>query len=120
MDLTGVLTSFSDGSVYTVTRTAKRTIDANGRATAPSTSTLTVRDAVVTPLSGRDRQALPEGARGHETRLFLSPVALQTTTATTEADSIAIDGAAWLVITCEPWALGSYWRAVVQRVGVLG
>jgi hypothetical protein len=118
MDLTGPIVSFATGS-YVVTRTTLRTYS-GGLPTAAVTSTFTITDACVQPLTGRELKDLPEGLRGKEVRAVYSPTELKTVTDATEPDSISIDGAAWRVELCEPWGLGSYWRAVVQKKGTQG
>lgn len=116
MDLSSVIASFATGT-YTVTRRGTQSADTNGRVTSNSGSSLSI-SAVVTPVSGRDLQRLPEGFRTQELRSIFTTTELKTTDGSNEADVVSIDGALWQVQSVVPWSvLGNYWQAIAMRVG---
>jgi hypothetical protein len=117
MNLADVISSFDTGT-YTVTRTATRTYDANGRISSPSTTTFSA-EGCMQPLVGRELQRLPEGLRGKELKVFYTATALRTV-GTGEPDSVTISGSTWEVQTCEPWdELGGYFRVILSKDGDL-
>jgi hypothetical protein len=118
MDLSGVVLSLASGT-YTVTRrtVADPPYDADGIATAISTTTLSATGSIQ-PASGRDLKRLPEGRRTSESRVFFTPTELRSVASGQEADLISADGDTWEVSNIEPWpALGNYYRAIITKVG---
>ena len=113
-DLSDAVLMLASGT-YTVTRRGSTTL-VNGRRTAPSTSTLSVR-ALAYPMSGRDKLSLPEGLRTRETMAVVTVEELQTAEGSVEPDLISIDGDTFEVQKVERWdKLGKFWRSIVARV----
>lgn len=120
MDVQGLIESFLTGT-YTVTRVSGIAY-VNGRASAGSTSTLSI-DASVHPAAGNDLLRLPEGQRTIETRIVFTTTELKEGSegSTYKADKVSIDGALWEVQTVESWRPdpgtdAPYFRCIVQAV----
>jgi len=118
MDTAGVIASFLTGT-YTVTRTADDTMT-HGRATAGSSSTLTIK-ASVQPAKGDDLLLLAEGRRATETRVVYTTTELGVGIGPNKADRLSIDGVDWQVQHVESWrpdplTPAPYFRCLVQRV----
>lgn len=116
MALRGAIGSLSTG-VYTVTRTAPGTYDANGKFVAGATSTLAGVVATVQPVSGRQLRDVPEGQRGDELRVIYTETELWPRTPSQAGDRITLDGEAWVIVRAERWqGLGGvHWRAYAAR-----
>lgn len=116
MDLSGVLDDFSTGG-YVVARATTVSAGSDGRASAPSRSTITVRGVVI-PMNGNDLQRLPEGLRTKTVQWFYSTVELKAGTGGFEPDIVTIDGRDWQVQSAMPFStLGNYWQMAVMQVG---
>jgi hypothetical protein len=103
-------------SPYTVTRRAANGYGSDGRAIAPTTSTVTVQ-AVVEPLKGKDVARLPEGLRTRRSKVVFTPTQLYAQEGGQNPDRISIDGEAYEVQAVERWyELGGFYRAVVVGV----
>lgn len=102
---------------YTVTRYAAGTWT-SGVFTKGSGSTVSVAGAVQ-PVSGREFQALPEGRRANEVRVFFTATALLTEGAT-PADVVSIGGESWEVFHVETWTGRgvTHYRCLVSRLAV--
>lgn len=90
----------------TITRYTGGGADANGRATARSSTTSTVRGSVQ-PMTGQDLKRLPEGTTFSDTQ------AVFVTAAVEPGDEFTIDGQRYQVAFASPWmTAGNYTRAV--------
>lgn len=120
MDLSGLVTSFLTGT-YTVTRTARASLNRGKAASGGSASTLTVRGSV-SPATGKDLQRVPEGRRANAAMTLFTTTELTAggVSAAYEADRVAINGASWEVSHVETWADprsgGTIYRCVVTLV----
>lgn len=102
---------------YTVKRRGPTLFGSDGKADAPSVSTMTVK-AMVHPASGEDLLRLPEGRRADRVVAAFTVEALRTAGAGAEADLIVVDGQDFEVQHVESWdSLGAFWRSVAMRVG---
>lgn len=119
IDLSGLLGIFGTGAL-TVTRRGAATLSA-GFWTPGTTSTITLTDAVVHPLTGRQLEALPEGLRTREPLAVFSATALRTAAepAGVGADTFTWGGVTYEVQTVENWAAnGNFYRHVAVKVPV--
>lgn len=113
-DLSDAIELVSTGT-YVVTRRGASGYS-QGRATAPTTSTLRAKGSFQ-PMSGRELERLPEGMRSRELRVLYTATRLQGSGPGHEPDTLADGGETWEVQTVEPWvALGGYYRVVLAKV----
>ncbi len=90
-----------------------------GQYTPGATNDITGVVASVRALNGDELDELPEGMRSRRT------VAVHTETeirqndvgAGTPADQILWDGETWEVVSVEKHVYGSYWKAIIARIG---
>lgn len=114
MDLSSVVLDFADD--YVVTRRGPTMYGSDGKADAPSSTTLTVK-AVVHPANGRDLQRLPEGARADETIAVFTVAELKTAATANEPDLISVGGRSFEIVHVEPWdVLGNFFRCLAMRL----
>jgi hypothetical protein len=88
---------------YEVTRFAADSYDSDGVLVPGGTSTFTLTDASVQPMTGRDLKNLPEAQHGEETKVIYSDVELRPRTPSGRGDQIAIDGSTYEVIRSNKW-----------------
>ena len=120
MSLSGLIPALKTGTAYTVTRTVAGTMT-SGRYSGPGAASTFEIAASVQPLNGKDLKAVPEAERTSHLRKLYTETALQTRTATNEADSVLIDGESHKVISVEYHeGFGfKHYKTVVSRVGNL-
>ena len=94
-----LLRRFGTGD-YTVTRRASPVFDADGVASAGSSSSFKTGHACLQPASGRTLQVAPEGLHGQDLRDLWTTVELR---ATPVPDVVTIGGEAWAVFHVEAW-----------------
>lgn len=112
------LDTFKTGS-YVVTRRTASTYDANGDKVAGSTSTVTI-EAIVTPIGGRELEALAPAQVGKETRQIMTETELKTREPGFEPDQVAIAGEPWEVVAVQKWEVRGavHYRALASRLAV--
>ena len=89
----------------------------NGKYAAPTPTTLTLTDAVVTPFSGQ-LNALPEGVNTSDTKVIYTATQLLDAKDGRLPDSLSIDGEDYLVFRVDgPWVIPSstHYRAYAAR-----
>jgi hypothetical protein len=91
------MTVFFKNQTFSVSRTTGQTINATGFYTTGSTSTFNVSGSFQ-PISGKDRQMLPEGVKETATHWFYSETALLIDDVITHTD-----GSKYQVKTIEVW-----------------
>lgn len=120
MGLAGVIGVFTTGT-YAVTRTVAATYGTDGRLIAGSTSVINM-DASIQPMSGRELQALPEGAHGREVRKMFSKSELSTRTPGNDPDLVMYKSESWEVLSVSAWEAfglgsgGDHWEAIIARI----
>jgi hypothetical protein len=113
MSLDDVVSSLATGT-YTVSRRSAGTYDANGQYVDGSISTLTI-SASCQPLSGRELQRLPEGARNRESRVFYTRTELKSVDGVTGAppDVVEVPGVGFFEVhLVEDRSTSGFWRVV--------
>lgn len=90
-----------------------------GRFTAGSTSDTTGVVASVQPITGKELERLPEGIRSHRpAKLYTETQILQVDVgAGTPPDQIIWDSETWEVHNVELHTWGSYYKAIIIKVG---
>ena len=117
-DLSDVIALLSSGT-YTVTRTPASVYTA-GRLVPGVATTFTVLGSLQ-PLSGREVDRLPEGAREREGMALWTTTELRGKLQTSEPDTVTVDGEAYEVQNVQRWdTLGNYYRAVILRAASRG
>lgn len=102
MALVGVIDSFKTAAKYTVTRANGAGAYVNGLWVPGGTTTFDIV-ASIQPISGREKQQLPEGFHTKEIRVVYTTTALQTQNGDALPDTVSIDGESWSVIRFERW-----------------
>lgn len=116
-DMSDAVLTLSGGATFAVTRLGPAVV-VGGRLEEPSTSSTFTVAGVLAPLSGRERERLPEGQRERATWQLFTPTQLRTASGTeTLADLVTVDGDAYEVAQVDEWAgLGGFYRAVLVKV----
>lgn len=115
IDLSGPVMHFA--SAYTRRTPGAQTIGPDGHPVAGAEPSDTVHGLVV-PMTGRDREALPEGIRANETKKFYVVEQVKTVdkAARTPAQIVEIGGEDYHVVKVEDWnPQGGFYVAFLQR-----
>ena len=120
MSLTDVIASLSDGTEYTVTRTATGAYT-KGRYTPAASTTLKVTGMLQPPTvieSGRALQVLPEGQHSREIRILWTLTEMFTRTPTNDPDTVVVDSDTWEVLSVAKWIAfdTTHYKAILARV----
>jgi len=93
--------------------------DIEGRYTPGATNDITGVVASVQPITGDEAETLPEGLRSRRpAKLYTETELLQKNTSTgTPADLILWDGETWEVVSVEKHTWGTYYKAMIARIG---
>lgn len=124
MALVDVISSLASDRAVQVVRRLSGSFNSDGIWAPGASQTLTFPSVVIEPatgmqrvIGGADMRSDEQGQQTADVRAIYSALELKSRTPQTEPDQVLFDGAVWVVVRVEKWALNAQviYRAMVTR-----